>query len=123
MYAARTARLHDASLRVVGVWVFYQNVGSMATVFKDTSRLAEAESKATSRMVNPVRREFPDLKVTVETVRAGSVAGALLEAATDTELLVTGTRNPAHRIGHPLGQVTHAVLHHAPCPVAVIPRG
>lgn len=124
MHAARTAQLHGASLRVVSVWLFYQNVGSMATVFDDPSSLvAEAESKATARMVDPVREAFPDLAITVETVRAASVAGALLEAATDAELLVVGAHKPAHRIGHPLGQVTHAVLHHAPCPVAVIPRG
>ncbi|MFE2374527.1 universal stress protein [Streptomyces sp. NPDC059398] len=46
-----------------------------------------------------------------------------MEAATDTELLVMGARRSAHRVMHLLGQVTHAVLHHAPCPVAVIPRG
>ncbi|MEE1803501.1 MULTISPECIES: universal stress protein [unclassified Streptomyces] len=123
MYAARTARLRHASLRVVSVWMFLQNVGSMATMVDDLSGLAEAESEATAHMVEPVRKEFPELTVTVETVRATSVAGALVEAAQDADLLVVGARRPAHRIGSPLGRVTHAVLHHAPCPVAVIPRG
>ncbi|MEV7869955.1 universal stress protein [Streptomyces sp. NPDC088124] len=123
-YAARTARLRHASLRVVSVWLFLQNVGSMATMVDDLSGMAEAEGEATSHMVEPVRKEFPDLEVVVETVRATSVAGALVEAAADAaaDLLVMGARRPAHRIGSPLGRVTHAVLHHAPCPVAVVPR-
>ncbi|MFE3825652.1 universal stress protein [Streptomyces sp. NPDC059092] len=123
MYAARTARLRHAPLRVVSVWLFLQNVGSMATMVDDLSGLAESEREATSHMVEPVRKEFPDLTVSVETVRATSVAGALVDASVDVGLLVMGARRPAHRIGSPLGRVTHAVLHHAPCPVAVIPRG
>ncbi|MFC9425998.1 universal stress protein [Streptomyces sp. NPDC056987] len=123
-FAARTARLRHASLRVVSVWLFLQNVGSMATMVDDLSGMAEAEGEATSHMVEPVRKEFPNLEVVVETVRATSVAGALVEAAADAaaDLLVMGARRPAHRIGSPLGRVTHAVLHHAPCPVAVVPR-
>ncbi|WP_329069903.1 universal stress protein [Streptomyces sp. NBC_01429] len=123
MYAARTARSRRAALRVVGVWLFLQNVGSMATMVDDVSGLAEAESEATSHMVEPVRNDFPELTVTVRTVRATSVAGALVEEAAGADLLVMGARRPAHRIGAPLGRVTHAVLHHAPCPVAVVPRG
>ncbi|WP_274037457.1 universal stress protein [Actinacidiphila cocklensis] len=34
-----------------------------------------------------------------------------------------GRGRPAHSFGAPLGRVTHAVLHHAHCPVAVVPRG
>ncbi|MFE4056628.1 universal stress protein [Streptomyces sp. NPDC059096] len=123
MYAARTARLRDVPLRVVSVWLFLQNMGSMATMVDDLSGLAESQREATSHMVEPVRKEFPDLTVSVESVRATSVAGALVEASADVGLLVMGARRPAHRIGSPLGRVTHAVLHHAPCPVAVIPRG
>ena len=51
----------------------------------------------------------------------GSPAKALLTAAADADLLVVGARS---RHGHPgldLGSVNHAVLHHAPCPVAVLP--
>ncbi|WP_330342418.1 universal stress protein [Streptomyces sp. NBC_00557] len=47
---------------------------------------------------------------------------ALLEAASTADLLVVGARR---RRGHPglqLGLVNHALLHHAPCPVAVVPQ-
>jgi len=45
---------------------------------------------------------------------------ALREAAADAELLVVGARGLAETHGLPLGPVTQAMLHHAPCPVAVV---
>ncbi|WP_327371847.1 universal stress protein [Streptomyces sp. NBC_01217] len=51
----------------------------------------------------------------------GPVHQILIEAAVGAELLVVG----AHRAGGPrgllIGPVNHAVLHYAPCPVAVVP--
>lgn len=47
---------------------------------------------------------------------------ALLEAASTADLLIVGARR---RLGHPglqLGLINHALLHHAPCPVAVVPQ-
>lgn len=43
-------------------------------------------------------------------------ASALLDAAVGADLLVVGCRRPFGR----LGPVPHAMLHHAPCPVAVV---
>lgn len=121
-FAARTAQQRKASLCVVSVWMFLQNVGSMATTFDDVSEVAPAQVAETSRIVDPVRKEFPDLTVTEDVVRAVSAAGALVEAAADADLLVVGARRPTHAIGSRLGSVAHAVLHHAPCPVAVVPH-
>ncbi|MFF9351458.1 universal stress protein [Streptomyces sp. NPDC014734] len=45
----------------------------------------------------------------------------LIEAAADAELLVVGTGRSRGRHGHHLGPVNHAMLHYAPCPVAVVP--
>ncbi|MFJ2439626.1 universal stress protein [Streptomyces sp. NPDC087658] len=121
-FAARTATLRGASLRVVSVWMFLQNVGSMATMVDDVSGVAQAEAAATSHTVAPLREEFPDLAIAEETARASSVAGALAKASRQADLLVVGARRPAHAIGSPLGHVAHALLHHAHCPVAVVPR-
>lgn len=52
----------------------------------------------------------------------------LLEAAEGAELLVVGTSRTEGRHGHHtphaqhLGTVNHAMLHYAPCPVAVVPN-
>lgn len=121
-FAAWTAQQRKALLRVLSAWMFLQNVGSMAPMFDDASEIASAQLAETARIVAPVRKEFPDLAVTEHIVRAVSAAGALVEAAADADLLVVGARRPTHAIGSRLGPVAHAVLHHAPCPVAVVPH-
>ncbi|MER5360537.1 universal stress protein [Streptomyces sp. NPDC002785] len=54
-------------------------------------------------------------------VEQGPVHQILIEAATGAELLVVGTRGAGGHHGLRLGPVNHAVLHYAPCPVAVVP--
>ncbi|WP_055592688.1 universal stress protein [Streptomyces hirsutus] len=52
----------------------------------------------------------------------GPARRALLDAASAADLLVVGAHR---RQGHPglqLGLINHALLHHAPCPVAVVPQ-
>ncbi|MEV8015848.1 universal stress protein [Streptomyces sp. NPDC086554] len=60
------------------------------------------------------------------TVRGRTVEGhartALLDAARTADLLVVGARRRKGHVGMQLGPVNHAVLHHAACPVAVVPH-
>ncbi|MFK4071990.1 universal stress protein [Streptomyces sp. NPDC029674] len=60
-----------------------------------------------------VRREVPE----------GHPRTALLDAARASDLLVVGARRRKGQLGMQLGPVNHAVLHHAACPVAVVPHG
>ncbi|MFI0901062.1 universal stress protein [Streptomyces sp. NPDC020983] len=121
-FAARTAARRGAVLRVVSVWRFLENVGSMGAVAVDIDAVARSEVEATRRTVGPIRAEFPDLTITEDAVRSRSVAAALVDASASADLLVMGARRRAHVMGVGLGGVTHAVLHHAHCPVAVLPR-
>ncbi|KAF5999112.1 universal stress protein [Streptomyces sp. WAC00263] len=47
---------------------------------------------------------------------------ALLEAASGADLLIVGARPRLVHRGLQLGLINHAVLHHAPCPTAVVPQ-
>jgi nucleotide-binding universal stress UspA family protein len=63
---------------------------------------------------------YPDVKL-VEQVEHGHPVDVLIQASTAAELLVVG-----HRAGHAvagltLGSVARGVLHHARCPVAIVP--
>ncbi|MCX4734125.1 universal stress protein [Streptomyces sp. NBC_01363] len=120
--AAALAAREGVSLRVLSTWVLLENVGSMATMFDGVDRLAADRATATARLVAPVRKDFPDLTVTEHVVRAGSVPEVLVAATTDADLIIIGSRRRSHPVGSPLGRVTHAVLHHAHCPVVLVPH-
>ncbi|MGW2179186.1 universal stress protein [Streptomyces sp. NPDC001732] len=51
----------------------------------------------------------------------GPTHQSLIEAARDAELLVVGARRSSGWHGFRLGPVSHAMLHYAPVPVAVVP--
>ncbi|MFI1731163.1 universal stress protein [Streptomyces acidicola] len=78
-----------------------------------TQVLAEALSDTAKR--------YQDVPVNSEVVE-GSARPALLEAASSSDLLVVGARRRHGHVGLQLGLVNHAVLHLAPCPIAVVPQ-
>lgn len=83
----------------------------------------EAEQDARQELaaaLRPWRDKYPDVRV-AERVVMESPAPALLHSAADAGLLVVGRRH-RHRLPGPrIGHVVQAVVHHAPCPVAVVP--
>ena len=66
------------------------------------------------------REKFPDVAVHPEVIRNHPVAGLVL-ASTAQYLLVVGNRGHHAMTGTLLGSVSQGVLHHATCPVAVVP--
>ncbi|WP_377273867.1 universal stress protein [Peterkaempfera sp. SMS 1(5)a] len=121
-FAAGIARCHRAGLRIVRVWRLFDQAGASIPMFDEMAATREAEAKAFAGLVDRVRREFPGLPVTDEFVEGSSPAGTLVHAAARAGLLVVGARRPHSRVGLRIGRVTHAVLHHADCPVVVVPR-
>ncbi|CAL9283025.1 universal stress protein [Streptomyces sp. SudanB52_2052] len=71
--------------------------------------------------LRPWCEKYPTVPVT-ETVTAGRAATVLVHAARDAGLLVVGRRTSGGRLGAHTGPVAHAVLHHAACPVVVVPH-
>lgn len=66
-----------------------------------------------------------DVPIGLEVLRrtvSGRPRDALLAASSDAALLVVGARRRPGRFGPHLGRVAHGVLHHAACPVAVVPE-
>ncbi|MFS4095412.1 universal stress protein [Streptomyces sp. AF1A] len=55
-----------------------------------------------------------------ETSREG--AERIVDASREASLLVVGRRTRTSPLGTHVGHVAHAVLHHAPAPVAVVPH-
>lgn len=67
------------------------------------------------------RKRFPDVTVHSGVIRDHPVAG-LVAASVAQSLLVVGRRTRHALLGTLLGSVSQGVLHHATCPVAVIPN-
>jgi nucleotide-binding universal stress UspA family protein len=65
------------------------------------------------------RDRYPGVPVRTE-LAWGKPARVLVEAGTGAQLMVLGARGTGGMPGRRLGAVTHALLHHASCPVAVV---
>lgn len=74
------------------------------------------------RFVTPWCEKYPHMQVTTS-FAARPPDEALIDAGDGAELLVVGDRAHRDPEGPPLGMVTQAVLHGAPCPVAVVHHG
>ncbi|TMR90765.1 universal stress protein [Nonomuraea basaltis] len=78
----------------------------------------EAQGLAWRELISWQRR-YPELQADAEFVDEPA-RPALLEAAQKARLLVVGARGLGEIRGLLLGSVSQAMLHHAPCPVAVV---
>lgn len=68
------------------------------------------------------RERYPGVTVT-EQAPEGHPVDVLVQASSDAGLLVVGSRGSGGFTGLVLGSVSHALLHHVRCPVAIIPTG
>lgn len=74
-----------------------------------------------SEVLRPWRQKFPTVDV-VEDSLSGKAANHLVDASAEASLVVVGRRIRRSPLGAHIGPVTHAVLHHATAPVAVVPH-
>jgi nucleotide-binding universal stress UspA family protein len=122
-FAFETAAVRGATVRAVRAWtlptVFTYSPGSMK-LLDEAGGLEQYEKKALAAAVQPWRDRFPDVPV-VEHVEMGSAGQVLLAVAGQAQLMVVGRRARRTAVGARIGSVAHGVLHHAGCPVAVVP--
>ncbi|MFF8932065.1 universal stress protein [Streptomyces longwoodensis] len=83
------------------------------------NELVREKAAELAEVLRPWRQKYPSVQVSEES-RAGSAADRLVGAARDASLVVVGRRVRRSPVGLHIGPVTHAVLHHAPVPVAVV---
>ncbi|MER6156330.1 universal stress protein [Streptomyces sp. NPDC001868] len=122
-FAFEAARARGARLRVVYAWqspsAFSLGPGDIALV--DERRRAEEWQGFLSAVLQVWREKYPGTEV-LETVVQGKASTALVRAASSASLLVVGHRLTDRPVGPRTGPVTHAVIQHAGCPVAVVPH-
>ncbi|MFC4119829.1 universal stress protein [Nonomuraea zeae] len=111
---ARDARLHVVSARQTPIFSPY--AVAYSRLIQDAVR---EEARETRERIMPWREGNPGLAVSDEQVCDHPVA-ALIHAARTADLLVVGSRGLGGIAAALFGSVSHGVLHHVPCPVAVV---
>ncbi|MFI0819359.1 universal stress protein [Streptomyces sp. NPDC021098] len=96
----------------------YAAPGGEAGVARD---LAERARRELDEVLRPWREKFPRVRV-VDEIRLESPAQAVVRAADDGDLLMVGRRKRPPALVPRLGPVVQAAVHHAACPVAVVPH-
>ena len=123
-FAFETAAARGATVRAVRAWtlppVFAYSPGSLK-LLDDAGGPEPYERQALAEALRPWRERYPDVPVT-EHVEMGSAGQVLLSEAGRAQLMVVGRRAHRTAVGARIGSVAHGVLHHAGCPVAVVPH-
>lgn len=122
-FAFAAASERGTALRAVYAWtiptVYLWSPGSMWLADQEGG-LEPLHQQVLTDALKPWREKYPEVEV-VEHVKAGAASEVLLSHSERADILVVGRRT--HDTGvRRLGPVTHAVLHHARCAVAVVPH-
>ncbi|WP_328924018.1 universal stress protein [Streptomyces sp. NBC_00190] len=119
-FAFEEASRRDTTLVVVHGWTPPPVVGYAPGLDLDAPNdMAHALDPALDHVLRPWREKFPGVRVEPR-APIGQAAIQILHAATDAALVVVGRRIRRSGFGGRIGPVTHAVMHHAVPPVAVV---
>ncbi|MEU9997503.1 universal stress protein [Streptomyces sp. NPDC050848] len=121
LVAAAEADARKAVLRLVSVWNVLTHVGSVATMLDDLDEIARQRVHEIKALADRVRNFYPGLIVSHHVETGTSTPGILVEASAHTDLLVMGREHRVLGAGPSLGRVAHVLLHHAHCPVEIVP--
>lgn len=122
-WAVREAALRDAPLTVVTIWRTAVSYWGNPVVYPQDRALAEQARTEAQEAVDKSLALAGDMRPSSVTVRAisGIPAAELVTASADADMLVVGSRGSGGFSRLLLGSVSTQVVHHAHCPVVVVP--
>jgi nucleotide-binding universal stress UspA family protein len=126
-FAAEEAALRGARLRVVHAWQvppfeFPTDVVASADALPGLMRaMSDEADSVVEAAVATVKHLRPSVTCERKVVE-GHAGSAILEEGDGALLIVVGSRGRSDLAGMLLGSVSHQVLHHAACPVTVVPH-
>jgi nucleotide-binding universal stress UspA family protein len=93
--------------------------GDLLPLVYDLDVLEQESAAVLAESVAGQAEKYPDVEVRQELVR-GHPDDVLIDAARSAELLVVGSRGRGAFRGLLLGSTSRALIHYAPCPIAVV---
>ena len=125
-FAFAEAALRAARLSAVNVWDLSWTEVNAPDADEDLRRAKEHAvtdiRAALESRLNPWQAKYPDVHLTVD-VMDGSPGTVLTGLTKTADLIVAGAhRRGDGRLGMRPGPIVHTLLHHADCPVVVVPR-
>jgi nucleotide-binding universal stress UspA family protein len=118
-FAFQEAALRDTGLLAVRAWRGPELTGPTDVLSHEDDLEGTTEGKALTEAMSGWSQRYPSVRVRVSLV-SGQTARVLVAASTGAQLVVLGARGHGGLPGRRLGSVSHAVLHHASCPVAIV---
>ena len=120
-FAFDHASRHRLPLTALHAWEVpvYDTPGVLVPPATAMEEVADDEVRVTAEVLSGWFDTYPDVTVEQQVVH-GSAERAVVKASEGAALVVVGTRGRGGFAGLILGSVSHAALHHAHCPVAVV---
>jgi nucleotide-binding universal stress UspA family protein len=121
-FAYDFASRHDSELVAVHAWdeLPPDALSTAHTWQLDWADIDDACRRELSEAMAGWQERYPNVPVRKEVTTAQRPAEALFTAAEEADLLVVGSHGRGVVRTVLLGSVSHAVMHYAPCPVAVV---
>lgn len=121
-FAFREAEVRNSALDAVRAWRYPAHEHVAQPLLEVAAGVHEERaSTLLTDALDDVVRDHPRVEVHRRAVE-GPAHKVLLDASADADLIVVGALRRHGHFGLQLGRVAHALLHHAACPVAVVPQ-
>lgn len=118
-FAFHEAALRGADLRAVHAWSRPERPDHAVVLLSDTGPEENAHARMLDEALSGWSRKYPTVTVHRQ-LTTDHAATAIVDVSRRAQLVVLGARGRSRLPGRRLGSISHAVLHHAACPVAVI---
>ncbi|MFJ8114290.1 universal stress protein [Streptomyces sp. NPDC096132] len=122
-FAFREAEARGCPLDVVRAWRVpaRDGAGDPALAHEPVRRPEERASALLDEVLRDAVADHPAVRVRRVTAE-GPAHSVLVRRSAAADLVVVGARRRHGHLGLQLGRVSHTLLHHADCPVAVVPQ-
>jgi nucleotide-binding universal stress UspA family protein len=122
-WALKEAAVRHSPVTVLTVHQLVRGYSGYGVAYAHDAELTEQAGKKAQEETDMVLGELGDSRPESVTVQAlsGIPAEALLDAASDADMIVLGSRGAGGFARLLMGSVSAQVAHHAHCPVVIIP--